>query len=228
MALNRTIDQMVSAVRKTTNALGTSALQRHPDVDLFDYVNRGIAALDRKLKLVDTGQRYLSSSTITTVDGTELYALPSDFMMLISLSGEINGVMRWFQAYDLTERPKLLDANAGWTGEPLVYRLRQGNISLLPIPADVYSLTLWYAPAPSTLTTTQTYDTIARLDDYIVDYAARFICRKDSNWELHDRLSASLTAMEGEIEALARNRDLNSPSRIIDCSRRDRYGRSRF
>jgi hypothetical protein len=92
----------------------------------------------------------------------------------------------------------------------------------------VYSLTLWYAPAPNTLTTTQTYDTIARLDDYIVDYAARFICRKDSNWELHDRLSASLTAMEGEIEALARNRDLNSPSRIIDCSRRDRYGRSRF
>jgi hypothetical protein len=228
MSLTRTIDQMVAAVRKTTNALGTSALQRHPEVDLFDYVNRGIAALDRKLKLVDTGQRYLSSSTITTVDGTEIYALPSDFMHMVSLSGEINSVMRWFQSYDLSERPGLVDTNAGWTGEPLYYRLRQGNISLLPTPADVYTLTLWYAPAPSTLVTTETYDTIARLDDYIVWHAAREVCKKDKNWELHDRLTADMAAMASEIEVIGRNRDMNSPSRIVDCSRRDRYGRSRY
>lgn len=225
MALTRTIDQMVNATRRVTNALGTSALQRHPDVDLFDYVNRGIAALDRKLKLADTGQRFLSSSTITTVVGTEVYALPSEFMALISLSGDINGSQRWFTAYDLNERPRLIDQNAGWTGEPLHYRLRQGNISLLPTPADVYTLTLWYAPNASTLTTGQTYDTINRLDDYIVWYAAREVCKKDANWELHDRLTQSMGEIASEIEALGRNRDMSSPARIVDMTQRDRFGR---
>lgn len=227
MALNRTIEQMVNATRRAANALGTTALQRHPDVDLFDYVNRGIAALDRILKIADTGQRFLSSTSITTISGTELYALPDDFLFLISLSGEVNGVMRWFTAYEHNERPLLVDQNAGWTGEPLYYRLRQANISLLPTPADVYTLTLWYAPAPDTLTTGQSYDTIARLDDYIVTYAARFIAEKDSNWELYDRLTARLSELRGDVEALGRNRDTNSPARIIDVTQRDRWGRMR-
>ncbi len=228
MALNRTIDQMVSATRRATNALGTSALQRHPDSDLFDYVNRGIAALDRLLKLADHGgQRFLSSSTITTADGTELYALPADFMHLISLSGDIDGVMRWFTAYQNEERPQLVDTNAGWTGEPLYYRLRQGSISLLPTPAAVYTLTLWYAPNPSTLTTGQTYDTIARLDDYIITYAARFVLEKDKEWDAYDRMTARLGELRAEVEAIGRNRDVSTPARIVDVTTRDRYGRAR-
>lgn len=227
MALNRTIDQMANATRRAANALGATALQRHPDVDLFDYVNRGIAALDRILKIADTGQRFLSSTSITTAVGSELYELPPDFLHLISLSGEVNGVMRWFTSYEHNERPLLVDQNAGWTGEPLYYRLRQANISLLPIPSGVYTLTLWYAPAPGALTTGQSYDTIARLDDYIVTYAARFIAEKDSNWDLYDRLTARLGELRGDVEALARNRDTNSPGRIIDVTQRDRWGRMR-
>lgn len=227
MALNRTIDQMVDATRKAANIQGTTALQRHPSADLFDYVNRGIAALDRILKVCDTGQRFLSSTSIATVDGTELYALPSDFMHLISLSGEVDGVMRWFTAYEHNERPALADTNAGWTGAPLYYRLRQGNISLLPTPHSVYTLTLWYSPNPSTLTTGETYDTIARFDDYIVTYAARLVAEKDKNWDHYDRLGARLTELRSDIEALGRNRDHASPARIIDVTQRDRFGRMR-
>src|SRR5688500_7612698 len=96
MALNRTIDQMVAATRQCANVEGTTGLLRHPDANVFDYVNRGIAALDRVLRTIDAGQRYLSSDTITTANGTETYALPATFMHLVSLSGEINGVQRWF------------------------------------------------------------------------------------------------------------------------------------
>lgn len=227
MALNRTIDQMVDAIRRAANVQGTTALQRHPDADVFDYANRGIAALDRLLKLQDNGQRFLSSTTITTVSGTELYGLPSDFMALVSLSGDIDGTMRWLTSYEHNERPLLSDENAGWTGEPLYYRLRQANISLLPVPSGVYTLTLWYAPAPSTLTTGQSYDTIARLDEYIVAYGAREIAQKDANWELYDRLGVKLAELKSEIEAVGRNRDLNSPARIIDMTVRDRWGRMR-
>lgn len=227
MSLNRTIDQMVKATRQAANVQGATALQRHPQADLFDYVNRGIAALDRLLKLADNGQRFLSAHTFETSSGLELYELPSDFLSLISLSGDIDGALRWFTSYEHNERPSLADKNAGWSGAPLHYRLRGGNISLLPVPAATYTLTLWYAPAPSALTTGQTYDTIARLDDYIVNYAARIIAKKDSNWELYDRLGAELAEMRGEIEALGRSRDQNSPARIIDVAVRDRFGRMR-
>lgn len=216
---------MVAAARKTTDTEGTSALVRHPDVDLFDYVNRGCAALYRLLTLVDGGQRYISSSTITTVAGTEAYNLPSDFMTMFSLGGEIDGVQRWFSSYEMNERPALIDTSVGWLGEPFMYRLRTSTISLLPIPQDVYSLTLWYSPAPSTLTTGQTFDTIARLDDYIIWWAAKEVCKKDRNWELHDRLTADITKLEGQIDALSRLRDQNGGARIIDISSRDRYGR---
>lgn len=227
MALLRTIDQMVDATRRCTNALGASALQRHPNADLFDYVNRGIAALDRILKIADTGQRYLASTSITTVNGQELYPLPSDFMALLSLSGVVNGAQRWLTAYAMNERPALVDQNAGWTGEPIYYRLRGASISLLPVPAATYTLTLWYAPNATTLTSGQAVDTIDRLDDYIVWYAAREICKKDGNWPLHDRLTADMTSLRSEIEALARNRDMSSPGRIVDVTLRDRWGMRR-
>jgi len=165
MALNRTIDEMVDALRRVTDTQGTAALARHPDVDCFDYVNRGIAALDRKLKLLDAGQRFLNSTTITTTIGLEIYALPADFMHLISLGGPFNSVQRWLTKYEMNERPHLVDDNAGWTGEPMYYREQGENLSLLPVPQGVYTLTLWYSPIAIKLTTGQSYDTIARLDD---------------------------------------------------------------
>lgn len=228
MALTRTIEQMVDATRRSTDTQGTAALVRHPDADLFDYVNRGIAALDRLLKRYDNGQRYLSSTTITTVSGTETYALPADFMALVSLSGTFDGEPRWLTSYAMNEHPALADTDAGWTGEPLYYRLRGGNVSLLPIPAYEYSLTLWYSPAPSTLTAGQTYDTIARLDDYIVAYAGQLVAEKDRNWEHYDRLGQRMAMLASEVEAVGRNRDLNSPARIVDVAERDRFGRSNY
>jgi hypothetical protein len=225
MPLTRTIDQMVDATRRCTDTQGTAALVRHPDVDLFDYVNRGIAALARVLRSVDSGQRFLSSTTITTVAGTELYTLPPDFMFLVSLGGEVNSVQRWLTSYEMNERPHLVDDNAGWTGEPMFYRLRGDNISLVPVPAAVYSLTLWYTANPSTLSTGQTFDTIARLDDYVVWWAAKEIAKKDRNWELHDRLGADLAALRADIESIGASRDKNSAARIIDVTQRDRYGR---
>lgn len=224
MALNRTIDQMVAATRQMANVEGTTGLLRHPDANVFDYVNRGIAALDRVLRLVDSGQRYLSSDTITTVRDTETYALPATFMHLVSLSGLINGEQRWFTSYDMSERPRLIDENAGWIGEPLYYRLRAGNISLLPVPQAVYTLTLWYQAAPSTLTTGQSFDTIARLDDYIVLFAAKLIAKKDKNWELHAVLDQDMVAMRAEVESIARSRDQNYPARIVDVACEGRFG----
>lgn len=226
MSMTRTIDQMVSAARKAANAEGTTALQRHPDADLFDYVNRGIAALYRLLTRIDAGQRYLSSTTISTVAGTETYSLPADFQHLVSLGGEVNGAQRWLVPYNMNERPYLVDDNAGWQGEPFHYRLRGSNISLLPVPQDAYDLTLWYTAAPSTLTTGQTFDTIARLDDFVVLYAAKLIALKDKNFDLHAVLDADLQQMRGEVEAIGAQRDHNHPQRITDVSHDDwRYHR---
>lgn len=227
MALNITIDAMVANARKCANVEGTSGLQRHPDADVFDYVNRGIAALDRLLRKYDAGQRFITNATFPTVAGTETYALASDFMHLIGISGTFNGTTRWLAQYDMQDRVILTDdaASTPERGAPTHYRLQGANISLMRIPDAVYTLDYWYTAAPSTLTTGQHYDTIARLDDYIIWHAAKDIAKKDQNWDLHDRLSADMAELRGEIEALARTRDHNSPGRILDVNPVDRWGR---
>ena len=69
-------------------------------------------------------------------------------------------------------------------------------------------------------------DTINRLDDYIIAYAARFIAIKDKNWDLAGQCKALIDEMTPEIEALGRNRDRNSPPRVLDTRTRDRWGRT--
>ena len=74
----------------------------------------------------------------------------------------------------------------------------------------------------------KTFDSIDRLDDWVIWYACREVLFRDSKWEGHDRLSQKMMAMEDEVRTVARNRDNNAPSRIVDVRRVDRFGRSRM
>lgn len=129
----------------------------------------------------------------------------------------------------MNDRPGLSDTNIASSGIPLFYRLRAGNIEYLPTPgASGYTSTLWYVPVPVTLASggATTFDTIDRLDDYIIWYAAREVAKKDRLWDLHNVLSQNLAELRSDIEMLARNRDMNSPPRVRDDLACDRFGRS--
>lgn len=228
MALTQTLLQIRNNVRKLADVEGTTALLRHPDADLNDYINRGIAAFYRLLSLTVADQRFTATSTLTTSSGTANYSLAADFDSLISIDVTANGVKSWIVAYEMNERPALTDPATSYTGIPFTYRLRGSNIELLPTPGGTYTVTLWYVPATSQLVSdSDTVDTIVRLDDYIIAYAARLIAVKDKNFDLAQQCSSMMGELEPEIRTIARARDRNSPSRIVDESQMDRWGRRR-
>jgi hypothetical protein len=229
LALNQTLTQLINSTRKCADIEGTSALLRHPDSDVTDYVNRGVAALCRILTLYIPDQQYLSSASVTLVSGTATYSLNSTFRNLISVDLTANGTKSWLTAYNMNERPILSDSNIASSGIPLFYRLRAANIEYLPTPgASGYTSTLWYVPVPVQLSSggTTTFDTIDRLDDYIIWYAAREVAKKDRLWDLHNALSQNLSELRSDIQTLARSRDMNSPPRVRDDYANDRFGRS--
>lgn len=240
MALNQTQTQLVASVRKFANVQGTTALLRHPAADLNDYVNRALGSLHRKLTATLPDQRFLSSSTIEIEADDQLYDLPASFDTLISaelvkVTARVDGVgapagpRYWLQAYEMHERAALADANSPLaTGMPLAYRLRGSTIEFLPTPDGEYDCLLWFVPNVAQLSSgSDTYDTISRLDEFIIAHAARPIAIKDKNWDLVAACKNIMDEMSKEIESLARSRDRNSPPRIVDQFAADRWGRPR-
>jgi len=217
MALTQTREQVRDNVRRLTDTRGTNALVRHPNTDLNEYISRGYAALRRKLDVVVPDQRFLSSDAITTASGTTTYALPSDFDHLISVDMLADGHLSWLTSYEMHERPGLASPSAVGTGIPTTYRLRGSNIEVLPTPAGVYTVTIWYVPS-ATLAAADatTFDTIIRLDDYVISYAALQVAVRDKNWALVAECRTAMGELDPELEAIARSRDKNSPSRIVD------------
>lgn len=226
MALTQTLAQMRGNLRKFANVEGTTALLRHPDADCNDYINRALGSLHRHLTEAVPDQRFLASTTVSLTSGTTVYSLPADFDHLISVDLTANGVKSWLIAYEMHERPALSDTSGNFGGVPYCYRLRGGNIEYLPSPTSSYSSTLWYVPTASQLVSDgSAFDTIARLDDYVVAYAGRFVGTKDKNWDLVGECKALCAELKEEIYALARSRDKNSPARIVDESYTNRFGR---
>ncbi len=226
MALTQTLLQLRTNVRRMTDTQGTTALQRHPDADLNDYVNRGVAALRRELDVALPDQRFLASDAITTEDGISLYALPADFNHLISVDLSAYGAKVWLLPYEPHEHAALTDPSANTSGIPIAYRLNGGNIDLLPIPQGIFTCTLWYASDPATLTSdANTIDTITRLDDYVIAYAAKLVAIKDKNWDLVQVCDQMMAGLLESVALIARFRDKNAPSRIVDETMADRWGR---
>jgi hypothetical protein len=225
MALTQSLLQLRTSVRKFANVQGTTALLRHPDADLNDYINRSLGSLHRQLTVALPDQRYLASTTVTTAADVATYSLPSNFDHLISIDLNADSHRTWLQAYEMNERPTLTSADEPFNGRPLFYRLRGGNIEYLPTPGGVYSSLIWYVPNATQLTgDSQVFDTISRLDDYLIAHASRPIAIKDKNWDLVNACKSIMDELSGDMDIIARGRDKNSPPRVIDVYTPNRWG----
>lgn len=226
MALTQTLVQLRTNLRLFADVGGANALLRHPDSSCNDYLNRGIAALYRVLETAVPDQRFLAQTTVTTAQGTSLYALPSNFDHLISVDLSANGLKSWLIAYEMHERPALTDPSISYTGIPFCYRLQAGNVELLPVPQGVYTATLWYVPSVGQLSAdSDTTDTISRLDDYVLAYAGRLVGVRDKNWQFVATCKGIIDEIRADVEVAGRSRDKNSPPRVVDESQADRWGR---
>ena len=232
MALTQSGVQLVDNIRKLADAKGTSALARHPTADVYDYLNRALGSLQRKLNMAIPDQRFLASSTFAIGSSVSTYNLPADFHHLLSIDLTYNGTKRWITSYELNERPGMTSPSATSLGDPFLYRLRGSVIEILPTPTSPGSCTLWYVPSPQQFATDGSqsaalWDTIDRLDEYLIAYAARFIATRDRKTDLLAICDSMCSKLESEIQLTSRNRDKNAPARIIDDSISNRFGRRR-
>jgi hypothetical protein len=230
VALTRTLAQLREAVQRTADI--REFTEKHPDAYVNDLINRGLGALSRICRTTNPEFQPIGSTTITT-DGIESsYALPSNFRSLISVVyTDENSVRNWLQPYEFFERGELTNPETTSNSTRAYgYKVIGSNLDLLPRPPANHTALVWYATTVTQLAAdAATFDTVERLDDYVIWYAAREIANERQNWQRYDRLTAAMGMLEGDIRVLARSIDLTAGPRVTNLQYantfRDRYGR---
>jgi hypothetical protein len=231
VSLTTTLELMRTAVRYTADIVAFS--DKHPDTRLNVLINQGLGALSRICRTTNPEFQPIASTTVTTDGVATAYALPSNFRSLISVEYDANeGTTTWLIPFELHERAAMTSDDATVAANrALAYRVLGTNIELLPRPPANHVATLWYATSVTQLASdAATFDTMERLDSYVIWWAAREIAMEREAWERYDRLSQRMGELEGEIRVLARSLDLSHPSRIVRtqlATGQDRFGRSR-
>ena len=162
MARTATLTTMIARVRRETDQEYDVAVVSAPaitDASITDWINEGIVEVWQQL-VTEAPDRALTTSTITTVVGTEEYALPSGFVSMRGVDYPVGGgryVDVW--PYAFGERNQL---HGPWPSGPgsapfKYYVMRNAvsgsaaRLSLRPIPTEIVTLQLHYVAAPEAL-----------------------------------------------------------------------------
>lgn len=225
MALTTNLEDMRDAVRRTADVVAFT--DKHPDTRINDLINQGLGALSRLCRTTNPRFQPIASTTITTDGNNTTYALPSNFRSLLTVEYTGDSRKSWLIPHEPHERPQLTEAEVVSSSERAnSYRLVGTNLELLPLPPEDHTALVWYATTVRQLNgDAETFDTIERLDTWVIWWAAREIAMEREAWERHDRLSGKLAELTDEIRILARSQDLSHPARIVDVENADRTRR---
>jgi len=216
MAQAQSLTALRARTRRNADAEGVSALARHPDASVDDAIGLGVAALYRLIMESAPEQRLVTRSTFTTVAGTSLYILPSAVVRVLTVDVDENGYRRLLLPFELTDRPRLADPNAGYVGSPFGFNIQGQNIELLPVPTTAYTVTIYYVPEGPTLsaaTDELLFD--LRFDEYVALYAARELVMKDRANDALQVLTGRLAELESHVTRWARSR-VGFPGKVRD------------
>lgn len=214
-----TTDQQTirDAVRQSADVVAFT--DKHTDARINDLINQALGALSRLCRTTNPEFQPIGSSTIPMDGIATSYGLPANFRSLLSVeyTGD-SGIKFWLNPHQLSERAALTDPDTTATATQAAgYRLMGSNIELLPRPPLGHSILIWYATTATQLVANgATFDTMERLDTYVIWWAAREIAADREAWERHDRLTAKLSELEADIRILARSLDLSMPKRVVD------------
>lgn len=154
--------------------------RRFTDAEITLYLNQSWAELYELI--IGSGEEfYLSSTTTTTTSAIDTYPLPADFYRLTGVDVDVGGPQPIpIRRFTFRERSRYLYLD-GWSyGRPVSYRLWGGNIKFTPVPGGAYRVTIWYYPAPVSMSgDSDTIDGVAGWEEFIVLDAAIKCLHKD-------------------------------------------------
>lgn len=130
------------------------------DAELTRHIKNAAALLYNKLIKARGQEYYRKEQDVSTVSGTTVYDLNTDFFQLLSVSLEYGGSWVELINYQAKDVSRYLN-NAVSTGRPYVYRLTgtqpnatdataiKDQIELLPAPTGAFSVKIRYIPVVS-------------------------------------------------------------------------------
>ncbi|WP_146644938.1 hypothetical protein [Labilithrix luteola] len=196
--------------------------------ELTDIVNGSIAEwCDEVRQTTWNGTYSRSSYSFTTSGNQKTYALPADFLSMISvdLFATFGAAPVAIYAFQEEQRNRF---NAGpfSTGFgfscPAYYQIQGQNIALIPLPAGAYQVTLNYVPtAPRLTDPDDTLDSINGWEEFIVLDAAIKCLIKAGEHETIQLLEGRLSAQRERIRAMASRRDQQTAEQVHVIANRD-------
>lgn len=236
MARNVTLSTMITRVRRRADI--ESSIRRTTDQEIVDNLQEGIAELYDLVRGAFGQDYFRSASTFNTSNGVSIYALPADFLSLLSCDVTISaGNVLTARPYMENERNVSKFFPVGWLfTEPVFYRLYAANISFIPVPQAAFSVTLNYCPSAPVFSAAvfngqgdltagggSTFDGINGWEEYAVLDAAINTMIKDED-ELLGVLEARKEKVKQRILDYAPERDAGAPERVHDVYRSDAWG----
>lgn len=215
MARTRRLDELRADARKRADVEGAS--DRHPDADVSRYVNQGYAEL-YDLLVEARGRSYFRAPTpltITTTANTSRYTLPPTFYRLISVrrSDDYADMLPPFSQQD----EPLLRMEGAEVDFPTHYELQNGYIELLPLHDAGNRLIVEYVPNITDLSAdASTVDGVNGWEEYIVEFAAWCIAKKDDDQRVVANCERSMERLKHRISKLAPMRDAFRAERVKD------------
>ncbi len=227
MADTATLTSMIARCRRLSNQETLDqANALCTDAEITDHLNHELRQVYNALVAARGGNYYRTSTSFSTVAGTEAYNLPAGFYQLL-LCVVTAGAGNRFSVPEMTDA-EAYDYETGLgvvrSQYPERYQLRAGTIAFAPIPSSVVSVTLIYVPAYTALAAGgDTFDGVGGFEEAAV-------WRVVANMVTKDELDPSFAIgkaqeWDAQIKALAGDRDANRPQRIQRTRRhRDGWG----
>lgn len=126
------------------------------------------------------------SASVVTVDGTQNYALPTDFgqVTFIEFTSDKVKLERW-------DWPRVMQDTT--KGKPWYYRIIKGYIVFDPVPNAAYNLTLWYEYVLPVLSADADIHTLPEyFDELVVQRTALMIGAQTINPSLYKEQEISM------------------------------------
>ncbi len=218
MAYLVTLTTLSERVLQRANMEGASLFVK--PYELTDLINGSIAEwVDEVRGTTWNGTYTRAPYAMTTVSGTASYALPLDFLTLLSVDVAISsGVTISARAYQEEQRNTFrnLPLTGGWgMSQPIYYQIQGTKLAFMPTPQAAYAITVNYVPtAPLLADPDDTIDSINGWEEFIVlDAAIKCMIKAGQN-ESVGVLSGRLEQQRQRIRSLAPRRDQQCAERV--------------
>lgn len=219
MAYPVTLGTLSERVLQRANLEGRSAFIK--PYELTDLINGSVAEwVDEVRGTTWNGTYARSLHAFNTVTNTQKYALPTDFLTLISVDVTVAGGAPVISARAYQEEQRNAFRNmpvmGGWgLSQPIYYQIQGTDISFIPLPQGAYAVTVNYIPtAPVLADADDTIDSINGWEEFIVLDAAIKCLIKAGETETLPVLGARLEQQRVRIRAMAPRRDQQFAERV--------------